>query len=200
MKLYRNLFWCSLIISIISIIIIVVSSIYPTNFSNILTNVFCGVFASALLLLANSIIGYLDERKRKVFGLLQIITQIQNTFSEMEYMCREGVLLNLTKIKMDVIFERINRIVSIANNGWLNLQYDIVFLNKKSRKQKTMHEINRIGNDFFASVNSLKNDILNNKDNIEKENVFKQCFFQERDAIGKCEQLITKLNVLCGYC
>ena len=200
MKLYRNLFWGSLIISIISIIIIVVSSIYTTNFSNILMNVFCGVFASALLLLANSIIGYLDERKRKVFGLLQIITQIQNTFSEMEYICREGVLLNLTKIKMDVIFERINRIISIANNGWLNLQYDIVFLNKKSRKQKTMHEINHMGNDFFARVNSLKNDILNNKDNIEKENFFKQCFFQERDAIGKCEQLITELNVLCGYC
>ena len=104
MKLYRNLFWWTLGLVVITFVLIIICSVINFDYAGICLNLLIGIFASALLLFINSIIGYLYECKKRVIGLLQCLAHVKNVFIKLKFVCWDGTSLNVSKITINEFF------------------------------------------------------------------------------------------------
>ena len=78
MILNKKIFWISIFLSVVSLIIILVSSFFSGWICNILFNIFISIFSGAIISIATSLITFLNSKRNYCIRYYSLLMNLRN--------------------------------------------------------------------------------------------------------------------------
>ena len=151
MKLQKNVAIISGIVSVLSLIVWFIFTLFEQKLLDYLSNIFIGLFSSGILICAVAIITYLSERNKMLYQLYCVCLDFSQVLPFGKRIISQSDFLAL---RPDVV-----QAISIYNKEMQFMLDDLSVLSKKSEISQTIHQIQLTSLEIYGAILELNDEI-----------------------------------------
>ena len=151
MKLQKNVAIISGIVSVLSLIVSFIFTLFEQKLLDYLSNIFIGLFSSGILICAVAIITYLSERNKILYQLYCVCLDFSQVLPFGERIISQSDFLAL---RPDVV-----QAISIYNKEMQFMLDDLSALRKKSKISQTINQIQMTSLEIYNAILEMNDEI-----------------------------------------
>ncbi|MEG1608497.1 MAG: hypothetical protein RR348_01375, partial [Clostridia bacterium] len=174
MKTYKKLYMATLCIGLVSLVLGIGSCAIENLCINVkeifgfITSILLGIFASALLIFVNSIVGYFIERRKLLTKYHNIILETYNKWGIMEFEMQDQEEDNsrtASTSENNVLLYKYLCSLITASSELVQVKNDIAFVCENGKIAKMFYEANRLWVNYVNKMALFREDLHKDKHN-----------------------------------